>query len=841
MDPDNYTDSDGETHLSSPESHLAVPGYISSLPHSPTTDTLESVTLDPPPSNGQDDSVETENIECTGNSGGITFEAEPAVEDIILSSPSDHSSDRVLSPCSASEPAQKDDGVTSKPDPLDVFTSVKMDDSISLEQEKPNLSSYFGVPDSVADDFFDSISGETPSAGGDSIAVSDQIAAAQQESQVEPQTEPDSKQQQQPQDFEHTLTQEHQETLVSNTPEVQADKSCNNNSGGIFHQEDMVASSEPETISFEGEILLSTENDGGKSGSQELLDQDEDEFESFTAQGEEVESVPGDQVHSYEPESPLKSADENKPQDSLHPGFHHSLHQTPSVGTTPTQLSPLSTPVHHSQSAPQPGPVSPDVSTFAPPSFDRQSSVPSSPFHQAVPSVFTTLAGDSTSDDPFTASIGASDADRRFDAWIPSDATRHILFTMATSQPGSYLPAQELLSAPVVLHNKPQGDPVRDLVCQYMGEQEAIKRQSLTADSVTQDTRGLQKLVEYGCLRAAVDLTRILLTDVGQGEATSESYTQHTPDTLQLWFCRLSLLTRLKLHELADSEMQAFHALDSPDLYFEFYPSVFPGRRGSMVPFGLRLLHAELPSLLGRSHESLDRLYYVLAVTSKIVLNLENGFAEDGSGVELTSESRKASLELWMKRQTQVLFKIASVLLNIKDYEAALTIYDQLLNKDDINKEALLTGTGRVYLQMGNVIKAEEMFKQVEVTTEKGNSSAVCRNAMNRGLLSLCQNKFSDAYEHFKSAVQCEPRNTCAINNMAVCSLYLGRLKDALNTLESLVHKDPDNNLYEGVLFNLCTLYELESSRALHKKQAVLDSVSRHKGDSFPVVSLKMS
>ena len=41
---------------------------------------------------------------------------------------------------------------------------------------------------------------------------------------------------------------------------------------------------------------------------------------------------------------------------------------------------------------------------------------------------------------------------------------------------------------------------------------------------------------------------------------------------------------------------------------------------GSMVPFGMRLLHAELPSLLGRSHESLDRLYYVLAVTSKVKL-----------------------------------------------------------------------------------------------------------------------------------------------------------------------------------------------------------------------------
>ena len=33
---------------------------------------------------------------------------------------------------------------------------------------------------------------------------------------------------------------------------------------------------------------------------------------------------------------------------------------------------------------------------------------------------------------------------------------------------------------------------------------------------------------------------------------------------------------------------------------------------------------------------------------------------------------------------------------------------------------------------MGNVIKAEEVFKKVEATTEKGDNSGVCRNAMNR-------------------------------------------------------------------------------------------------------------
>lgn len=79
-----------------------------------------------------------------------------------------------------------------------------------------------------------------------------------------------------------------------------------------------------------------------------------------------------------------------------------------------------------------------------------------------------------------------------------------------------------------------------------------------------------------------------------------------------------------------------------------------------------------------------------------------------------------------------------------------------------------------------------------------------------------------------------------AVNNMSVCCLYMGKLKEALKSLEALVHQDPSKNLHEGILFNLCTLYELESSRALHKKQALLDLVSKHKGDGFPVVCLKM-
>jgi len=41
----------------------------------------------------------------------------------------------------------------------------------------------------------------------------------------------------------------------------------------------------------------------------------------------------------------------------------------------------------------------------------------------------------------------------------------------------------------------PQGDPVRDLVYRYMGEQEALKRKVLTADTVAPSTDGLKTLM----------------------------------------------------------------------------------------------------------------------------------------------------------------------------------------------------------------------------------------------------------------------------------------------------------------------------------------------------------
>ncbi|XP_008593210.1 PREDICTED: trafficking protein particle complex subunit 12-like, partial [Galeopterus variegatus] len=117
--------------------------------------------------------------------------------------------------------------------------------------------------------------------------------------------------------------------------------------------------------------------------------------------------------------------------------------------------------------------------------------------------------------------------------------------------------------------------------------------------------------------RAAVDLCGRLLTAHGQGYGKSGLPTSHTTDSLQLWFVRLALLVKLGLFQNAEMEFEPFGNLDQPDLYYEYYPHVYPGRRGSMVPFSMRILHAELQQYLGNPQESLDRLHKVKTVCSQ--------------------------------------------------------------------------------------------------------------------------------------------------------------------------------------------------------------------------------
>ncbi|XP_004316620.1 trafficking protein particle complex subunit 12 isoform X2 [Tursiops truncatus] len=446
------------------------------------------------------------------------------------------------------------------------------------------------------------------------------------------------------------------------------------------------------------------------------------------------------------------------------------------------------------------------------------------------------------SEDPFATALSMSEMDRRNDAWIPGEATRSVLISVTTQQCSTVFVGKEDLTMPGLKFDNIQGDAVKDLMLRFLGEKAAAKRQVLNANSVEQSFVGLKQLISCKNWRAAVDLCGRLLTAHGQGYGKSGLPTSHTADSLQLWFVRLALLVKLGLFQNAEMEFEPFGNLDQPDLYYEYYPHVYPGRRGSMVPFSMRILHAELQQYLGNPQESLDRLHRVKAVCSKILTNLEQGLAEDGSMNSMAPENRQASVQLWRSRLGRVTCSMANCLLLMKDYVLAVDAYRSVVQYYPHQEPQLLSCIGRIFLQIGDIKTAEKYFQDVEKVTQKLDGlQGKIMVLMNRAFLHLGQNNFAEAHRCFTEILRIDPANAVANNNAAVCLLYLGRLKDSLRQLEAMTQQDPRHCLHESALFNLTTMYELESSRSLQKKQALLEAVASKEGDCFNTQCLKLA
>ena len=78
-------------------------------------------------------------------------------------------------------------------------------------------------------------------------------------------------------------------------------------------------------------------------------------------------------------------------------------------------------------------------------------------------------------------------------------------------------------------------------------------------------------------------------------------------------------MIKLKQFNTVEGEAAAFGDLDKVDLYYDYYPDQYGGRRGSMASFGFRLLIAELPLHLGKPLDAMDRLYSLLAKVEQLL------------------------------------------------------------------------------------------------------------------------------------------------------------------------------------------------------------------------------
>ncbi|KAJ0171318.1 hypothetical protein K1T71_012868 [Dendrolimus kikuchii] len=437
------------------------------------------------------------------------------------------------------------------------------------------------------------------------------------------------------------------------------------------------------------------------------------------------------------------------------------------------------------------------------------------------------------------------EADRRRDAWMPNDEAKKTLMKAQSSPKGSFFPEREVLTMPGLVLEEELPDALQEVSVKYLGVSSAGSRGVVRAEHVSRDEAGLRELLRTGYLRAALNLSAVLISAAGQGVGKLHRPSKHTPRSLQLWLTRFAVMVRIQLHEPLAKEAEAFGDCSQPDMFYQFYPDAYETRTGSLVPFSLRLLLAELPGHLGKPDEAMNKLYAMLDIIQRMLANLRMGKTEDGEGTLSSEQDKSESIRLWSGRETRVLHSIVNCAIAIKDYRQAGRILTSLQQAatTPVQRRALSSALCRLWLLAGHVKAAVACLEDAREARHHICPTPDVREYVDLGLIDIAHDKYQDAYNNFARAADQEPTNIMVANNLSVCLLYMGRLKEAISVLQKAIHSDPSRGLGEGLLVNLCTLHELESSKANDKKINLLRMLCKHKSDTIPNVleCLKLS
>ncbi|XP_063369929.1 trafficking protein particle complex subunit 12 [Cydia amplana] len=433
------------------------------------------------------------------------------------------------------------------------------------------------------------------------------------------------------------------------------------------------------------------------------------------------------------------------------------------------------------------------------------------------------------------------EADRRRDAWIPNDEAKKVLLKAQSVPKGAFFPEREALTLPGVIFEEELPDSLHAVAVKYLGVSAAARGGMARADSCRGAREdGLRELLRTGCLRAAINLSATLLAQhkQGAGRCGRVPGARHSARSLQLWLARFCAMLRVRLAAQAAQEAEAFGDCGQPDMYYEFYPEQYADRTGSLVPFALRLLIAEMPAHAGLPEKALPSLYAVLAVIQQMLCNLNAGKTEDGSAALASEQDRAESARLWRGRETRVQHSIVNCAIALKDYRLASKIISGLQERapSPAQKRALASALCRLWLLGGHCRAAAKHLQEARDLRQHLCPTPDVREYVDVGLLEVAQGRYKEAYENFIKANDQEPTNIMVANNMSVCLLYLGRLSEAIAALQAAVTVAPERGLSDHLLLNLCTLYELHSNKNMDKKLSLLRMLCKYKSDTIPNV-----
>ncbi|KAG5941500.1 hypothetical protein E4U53_007401 [Claviceps sorghi] len=302
----------------------------------------------------------------------------------------------------------------------------------------------------------------------------------------------------------------------------------------------------------------------------------------------------------------------------------------------------------------------------------------------------------------------------------------------------------------------------------------------------------LEQLLAHGHFRAAAIAATQELTGSGGRGAVDPADSRRVFDLL---YTRLVCLTLIDATPLAAQEVKALEDLSNARLYVDDET----GRH--LVPWHLRVLNVRLQALGFGDPRRAVMSYHDLARE-----------AREHAGRAAADHDHSAS-ELWKARLCELGIKVAGALIEMDDLSGAA---HHLRSLHDGPDGRMAMSRALLWLHIGDVDRAREC------------AARCCDDVpgTDKIILALCDmadGDFEAALATWRALEEHLAGDEMVGVNTAVCLLYLGRMSEARDMLERLVH---DGFASHTLLFNLSTTYELCTDRHRQLKMRLAERVA---------------
>ena len=283
-------------------------------------------------------------------------------------------------------------------------------------------------------------------------------------------------------------------------------------------------------------------------------------------------------------------------------------------------------------------------------------------------------------------------------------------------------------------------------------------------------------LIEHGHFRRAAEAALDELLQCSRNDASR---------ILELLYTRLACLMVASMPDLAADEAVAL--TDFLHRNAQGAKDVLP-----MIPWELRLLLVRLQSIVAQDggRRGIMALY---ALSAEVRSHLK----------EARPSQDEIAISTWSARLTDLGLRVADTLVEMGELETATRHLDTLTAAD---ADEIHTRKTLLRIRVGDVAAAKKSVPGIADGTRKD---------MLNALLKTADGNVDEATSVWKSLADAHPDDQLLAQNLAVSLLYTGRIAEARSVFESLVRDSP---AFFALLFNLSTVYELCTERALERK-----------------------